>query len=169
MGIKRERKKRNSLIKLMAIKVKKMKKYFISILILLFAASCNSKMQTAFNKEFIHAGTAYSKAVVVNSGNVRTVYVAGLTGDGADFEAQTRSAFNNIKIELEAAGATLKDIVKMNTYIVEIKNDRVDIFRAVRKEILGEKEMPASTIVGISALASKEKLIEIEAVAVIKK
>ena len=146
-----------------------MKQYFIGILILLFAASCNMKTKTVFQKEFIHAGTAYSKAVVVSSDNVKTIYVAGLTGDGADFETQTRSAFINIKLELEASGATLKDIVKMNTYIVDLKNERVDIFRAVRKEILGEKDMPASTIVGISALASKDKLIEIEAVAVIKK
>ena len=146
-----------------------MKKIFPGILLLLITASCNSKMNTVFSKEFVHAGTAYSKSVVISSGNVKTIYVAGLTGDGADFEAQTRSAFNNIKTELETSGAMLKDIVKMNTYIVDLKNERVDIFRAVRKEILGEKEMPASTIVGISALASKEKLIEIEAVAVINK
>jgi enamine deaminase RidA (YjgF/YER057c/UK114 family) len=136
--------------------------------LILLLSACSNKIQTHIQKEFLHAGSGYSKAVVVTNGNTKTIYVAGLTGEGEDFETQTRATFNNIKTELESAGANLKDIVKMNTYIVNYKPDLIDIFRKVRKEILGEKEMPASTVVGVPALAAKDKLIEIEAIAVIE-
>ena len=145
-----------------------MKRLVIISLTLLCLSSCNNKLQSNFSKKFQHAGPGYSKAVVVTNGNTKTIYVAGLTGDGEDFETQARATFNNIKIELEDAGATLKDVVKMNTYIVNYKPELVDIFRKVRKEIMGEKEMPSSTVVGVPALAAKDKMIEIEAIAIIE-
>jgi enamine deaminase RidA (YjgF/YER057c/UK114 family) len=143
-----------------------MKKQFIGLLFLLILVSCNSKLQIGLTKEFIHPGPGYSKAVIVTNGNVKTIYVAGLTGDGNDLEAQTRSAFANIKTELEAAGAAFKDIVKTNTYIVNSNPEKVALFRSIRKETLGEKEMPASTLLGVPVLASPDKLIEIEVIAV---
>ncbi|MCX6210742.1 MAG: RidA family protein [Bacteroidetes bacterium] len=140
----------------------------IMLLTIILLSSCSNKVQTHIQKEFLHAGPGYSRAVVITNGNTKTIYVAGLTGDGEDFETQTRATFNNIKTELEGAGATLKDVVKMNTYIVNYKPELIDIFRKVRKEIMGEKEMPASTVVGVPALAAKDKMIEIEAIAIIE-
>ena len=145
-----------------------MKKILSSSVLILLMSACSNKIQTHIQKEYLHAGAVYSKAVVITNGNTKTIYVAGLTGDGEDFEAQTRATFNNIKTELEGAGATLKDVVKMNTYIVNYKPELIDIFRKVRKEIMGEKEMPASTVVGVPALAAKDKMIEIEAIAIIE-
>jgi enamine deaminase RidA (YjgF/YER057c/UK114 family) len=145
-----------------------MKKILSSSVLILLMSACSNKIQTHIQKEYLHAGAGYSKAVVITNGNTKTIYVAGLTGDGEDFEAQTRATFNNIKTELEGAGATLKDVVKINTYIVNYKPELIDIFRKVRKEIMGEKEMPASTVVGVPALAAKDKMIEIEAIAIIE-
>lgn len=145
-----------------------MKQQFTGLIFLMILASCSNKFQSGLTKEFIHAGPGFSKAVTVTNGNVKTIYVAGLTGEGIDLEAQTRAVFANIKTELETAGAGFKDVVKMNTYIVAYKPEYIDIFRRVRKELLGEKDMPASTVVGIQALAAKDKLIEIEAIAVVQ-
>ncbi len=145
-----------------------MKKLLSGFGIILLLNGCNNKIHSHIQKEFLHAGPGYSKAVVISNGNTKTIYVAGLTGDGEDFEAQTRATFNNIKTELESAGATFKDVVKMNTYIVNYKPELIDIFRRIRKEIMGEKEMPASTVVGVPALAAKDKMIEIEAIAIIE-
>ena len=130
---------------------------------------CVSKISNTVAKQFIHAGPGYSKAVVVTTGKTVTIYIAGLTGDGTDLETQTRSTFQNIITELEATGATLKDVIKMNTYIVNYKTSDIEVFRKVRKEIMGEMDMPASTVVGVQALAAANKLIEIEAIAVIHK
>lgn len=146
-----------------------MKQQFTALIFLMMFASCSNKLQTGLTKNFIHAGPGYSKAVAIANGNVKTIYVSGLTGEGVDLEAQTRSTFANVKIELEAAGATFKDVVKMNTYIVNCNPGKVAIFRSIRKEILGENEMPASTLLGVPVLASPDKLIEIEVIAVIEK
>lgn len=145
-----------------------MRTQYLSILALLVAMSCNNKMQQTATKEFVHGTATYSKSVVVNDGHVKTIYIAGLTGDGADLEAQTRSAWSNIKTELDAAGATFKDIVKTNIYIVNCTPDKVTLFRSIRKEYLGDRDMPASTLLGVPTLAATHKLVEIEAVAVIQ-
>ena len=137
------------------------------ILAITLFSACANKITNTATKEFIHGNGHFSKAVTVSANNVKTIYISGLTGDGDNLEAQTRSTFANIKIELEAAGASLKDIVKINTYIVNYKPEDIEVFRKVRKEILGEKDMPASTVVGVQALAVTDKTIEIEVIAVL--
>lgn len=151
----------------MAIKNETMKKLATILIGCTMISACSHKVAMAPSKTFIHAGPGYSKAVVIISSGIKTIYIAGLTGDGNDLEAQTKATLANIKTELEAAGAGLKDIVKMNTYIVNYQPESLEIFRKIRKEILGESNMPASTVVGVQALAAKDKLIEIEAVAVV--
>ena len=63
-----------------------------------------------------------------------------------------------------AGGGTMANIVKVNTYVTDIRH-RAD-YAAIREEFFGKK-MPASTMVGVAALAQPEFLIEIEAVAVL--
>ena len=151
-----------------AIKSYKMRQVITGLVLFILTASCNNKVQQALSKEFIDAGPNFSKAVSIRTGNVKTIYVTGLTGEGADFELQTRSTFENIRVVLEKAGAGLKDIVKTNIYIPNYTPANMDIFREIRKEILGGKDMPASTVIGVSVLAAKDKLMEIEAVAVVQ-
>ena len=68
--------------------------------------------------------TGYSHIAKVNKGTL--VYMAGqvsadasgkLVGEG-DLGAQSEQVFKNLKLALEAAGATMADVVKMNTYLV---------------------------------------------------
>ena len=81
-----------------------------------------------------------------------------------DFPAQARVVFRAIKAQVEAGGGTLASIVKMNTYLTDIRY-RGDLI-PVREEFFGKK-MPASTLVEVSALAHPDWLIEVEAIAVI--
>jgi enamine deaminase RidA (YjgF/YER057c/UK114 family) len=139
----------------------------IGIIVLIgFACSPIQNLQSV-KTTFIHPVTGFSKTVTVTAKGITTIYVSGLTAEGADFDTQTRTVFNNIKLELETVGANFKDVVKMNTYIVNINPTIVNVFRGIRKEMLGDTDMPASTIIGIPALAAKDRLIEIEAIAVI--
>ena len=78
-----------------------------------------------------------------------------------------RSAIGKLKVLLENLGGSTRDIVKMNTYIVGYDEAQLESFRKVRKELLGDEKMPASTLVGVQALAKKDWFIEIDAVAVI--
>ena len=120
-------------------------------------------------KEYIEPNEGFSQTVVVKTGNFKTLYISGQIGDGANLEAQTITTFQNLEKQLTNCNATFKDVVKMNTYIVNF-NPEVDlpIFRKVRKEFLGNENYPASTLVGVQSLGRKEWLIEIEAIAVVE-
>lgn len=120
-------------------------------------------------KEYIEPNEGFSQTVVVKTGNFKTLYISGQIGDGADLEAQTITTFQNLEIQLTNCNATFKDVVKMNTYIVNF-NPEVDlpIFRKVRKQFLGNENYPASTLVGVESLGRKEWLIEIEAIVVVE-
>ena len=120
-------------------------------------------------KEYIEPNEGFSQTVVVKTGNFKTLYISGQIGDGDDLEAQTIATFQNLEKQLQNCNATFKDVVKMNTYIVNF-NPEIDlpIFRKVRKEFLGTENYPASTLVGVESLGRQEWLIEIEAIAVIE-
>ena len=135
-----------------------------------FSTSCTTKkdQQPVLSKEFINPASGYSQVVSVTTGNVKTLYISGQIGEGDGLEAQMRSVLANLEKQLAEGGATFKDIVKMNTYIVDYKPSDLGIFRGVRKEIMGDKDMPASTLVGVSSLALEKWLIEMEAVAVVE-
>lgn len=120
-------------------------------------------------KEYLEPNEGFSQTVVVKTGNFKTLYISGQIGDGADLEAQTITTFQNLEKQLTNCNATFKDVVKMNTYIVNF-NPEVDlpIFRKVRKQFLGNENYPASTLVGVESLGRKEWLIEIEAIAIVE-
>jgi enamine deaminase RidA (YjgF/YER057c/UK114 family) len=124
-----------------------------------------------FSPASLLAPAGYSHAVKVDGG---LVYVAGqvssdssgkLVGEG-DFEAQVEQVFNNLRLALEAAGAKMRDIVKMNIYLVaEVSQDDVPKLRAIRDRHVDTAKPPASTLVFVSRLARPGWLVEIEAVA----
>lgn len=120
-------------------------------------------------KEYMEPNEGFTQTVVVKTGNFQTLYISGQIGDGLDLESQTITTFQNLEKQLSSCNATFKDVVKMNTYIVNF-NPKVDlpIFRKVRKEFLGTENYPASTLVGVESLGRKEWLIEIEAIAVVE-
>ena len=114
---------------------------------------------------------AYSQAVKV-SGAQTILYIAGQVayddkGNPAypgDIKAQARAAYQSLKAQVEAGGGTMDNIVKINTYLTDIRH-RADVV-PIREEFLGKKQ-PPSTLVAVTALAFPEWLIEIEAIAVL--
>ena len=115
----------------------------------------------------------YSHTVVASGG--RTVYIAGqvptdaegkLVG-GNDLGEQTAQAMKNVGIALAAGGASYENIVKLTTYVVNYKPEHRAIIGKARGAHFTKGPPPASTLVGESALAMPEWLVEIEAIAVI--
>ena len=126
----------------------------------------------AINPEGLAAPVGpYSHVVTVPPGG-RLVYCAGavaLGPDGkvvaeGDIVGQTRQVMENLRLALEAAGATFDDVVKVTNYVVDVNDWRKVL--PVRAEYLREP-FPASSFVEVSALMFPELLIEIEAVAVV--
>jgi enamine deaminase RidA (YjgF/YER057c/UK114 family) len=111
--------------------------------------------------------------VVAASGR-RTIYTAGqvsidergaLVGAG-DLAAQTAQAMKNVGLALAAAGASYADIVKITTYVVNYAPECRVIIGKARAPFFVNRTPPASTLVGVAALALPEWLVEIEAIAV---
>jgi enamine deaminase RidA (YjgF/YER057c/UK114 family) len=108
---------------------------------------------------------------VVDVEGKKTIFVSGQharspSGDvvgAGDMRAQLRQVGENIKAALAAAGATLADIVKTNTYVTDIEEffKHVD----VRMEYFGA--LPTSTTVEVRKLAHPDLVVEVEAIAVI--
>jgi enamine deaminase RidA (YjgF/YER057c/UK114 family) len=125
------------------------------------------------NPDSMHRPTGYTHVVRARGGT--TIYIAGqvaLDAGGVvvapgDLGGQTRQVFLNLQTALAAADAGFQDIVKLNTYIVDYRPELRDVYRAVRNEFL-PADPPASTLVGVQALAQPEFLIEVEAIAVIE-
>ena len=127
---------------------------------------------THLNPEGMHRNPAFSQAVMVE-GAARTIYVGGqkaVSADGwlvgvGDLAAQTEQVFTNLETVLEAAGATLHDIVKWTIYFVHGQ----DIMLAVgvfQRRWGTSARPPAISGVGVAGLANPDFLVEIEAIAV---
>ena len=90
---------------------------------------------------------------------------SGKVVGGDDPAAQTRQVFRNMKLVLDAAGASIADILKVTVFLLDI-NDRAKI-NPVRQEFFGAAR-PASTLIGVSELAIPGMKVEIEAVVGLK-
>jgi enamine deaminase RidA (YjgF/YER057c/UK114 family) len=88
----------------------------------------------------------------------------GQPGHPGDFTAQARATYSALKAQVEAGGGTLSNIVKLTTFLVDIRH-RTEL-ASIREEFFGKKA-PASTLVGVTALAQPGWLIEVEAIAII--
>jgi len=106
---------------------------------------------------------------VVTSAPGKMIFVSGRGGaahDGtmpADFRTQAKNTFEDLKRCLALAGATFKDVVKINYYVTDLAN--TNELRSVRAEYLDMQHPPAATLV--QAGLGGNALLEIEAVAMI--
>jgi len=105
------------------------------------------------------------KKILYISGQVSTNQKGETVGAG-DLETQARQVYANLGAILKSQGASFKDVVKLNTYSTQ--PSKLDVVRKVRKEFVGTENPPASTFIGVTALADPAYLIEVEAVAVLK-
>jgi 2-iminobutanoate/2-iminopropanoate deaminase len=101
--------------------------------------------------------------IVCCSGAVSLAADGSIVGEG-DIVAQTRQTLENLRLSLEAAGATFDDVVKINSYVTDFS--LFPQIAPVRAEYLKEP-YPASTTVEVSALIFPELMIEIEAIAIV--
>ena len=111
------------------------------------------------------ANPAFSPGVRVGE----LLFVSGQIAQGADGQlvggndcaAQTRQVMARIRAIVEAAGATMQDVVKITTFLVNL--DDYPGFSQVRSETFPENP-PASSTVVVAALVRPEFLVEVEAV-----
>lgn len=115
--------------------------------------------------------TGYTPVVVARPGKI--IYIAGqvaqdkagnLVGAG-DMRAQAQQVFENLNAALADAGATFKNVVKLNYYVLDAT--QLPAVREVRNRFVDAAEPPASTAVEVKGLFREGYLIEVEAVAIV--
>ena len=114
--------------------------------------------------------------VVTVTGPGKMIFLAGVgaeneNGKGGDilhkgdFTAQCKYAFDKIKRALEKNGAGLSDIVKMVSYITDVRYQ--PDFGKCRQEVFGTTPMPAHTLLTISQLAWPGMMVEVDVTAMV--
>jgi reactive intermediate/imine deaminase len=102
-----------------------------------------------------------ARSIVFVSGQAPIAADGGLVGVD-DFEAQVRQVFENLRTVVEEAGASLDAIVKLTVYLTDM--GRLRDYTRIKGEFFAGAQ-PASTALGVTALARPEMLVEVEAIA----
>jgi enamine deaminase RidA (YjgF/YER057c/UK114 family) len=130
-----------------------------------------------FNPEGMAKPTAgYSQVAEVTEGKI--VYIAGqvaldksgnLVGKD-DFRAQAQQVFENLKSAVEGAGGDFGDVVKLNYYCPgSVPPEQIGAVQEIRDRYVNTASPPTGTFVFVQRLVRPEWLLEVEAVAVVKK
>ena len=117
------------------------------------------------NPAFSQVVVAVGTRMIHTAGQVSIDERGVLVGPG-DYAEQTAQVMRNVGLALAAAGASYADIVKITTYVVNYKPELRAVIGKARAPFFADRTPPASTLVGVTALALPEWLVEIEAVAV---
>jgi 2-iminobutanoate/2-iminopropanoate deaminase len=127
------------------------------------------------NPDSLFQSLPYGFSQIVVASGKRMVFISGQTAwderknivGGDSVLEQARQAFRNLEKAMEAAGGTLKDIVALRIYVVDYQAECGTAVGTALREVFSSKNPPATTWIGVSALADPEFLIEIEATAVL--
>ena len=116
----------------------------------------------------------YANGIFTTDGHL---YIGGQIGWNAqqqfesdDFILQMRQTLQNIVAVLNAAGASVEDIVRLTWYVIDKREylaRQAEVGKAYR-DIMG-RHFPAMTMVVVSGLVEDRALLEIEATAVISR
>ena len=72
-----------------------------------------------------------------------------------DIEAQTRSVMHNVKVILEAAGASWQDLVDVTVYLTDMQRDFATVNKLWQEYFPDSQTQPCRTTVEITALPTR--------------
>ena len=119
----------------------------------------------------------FSEAVTItNMGKGKFIFLAGVGAEDENgprgnirhhgsFLEQCRYAYDKVKRVLAHHGASLRDVVKITTYVTDLRY-RLTLGQCV-KDTWGDVVFPTNTLIGVAALAFPEMIIEVDATAII--
>lgn len=116
---------------------------------------------------YSHGMVAAGGEIVVVAGQVAADRAGKLVGSG-DAAAQTKQAFENVRAVLEAAGSSMREVIRFQTFLTHATD--IEAFMKARQEVFPryfpDGVYPPNTILVVSRLVLPELLVEIEAMAV---
>ncbi|HVB78036.1 MAG TPA: Rid family hydrolase [Candidatus Nitrosotalea sp.] len=125
------------------------------------------------NPDGIWKPAIYTQVITTRGGT--TVHIAGQTAydeNGqvvapGDLAAQIDKALSNVQVALRAAGADWTDVVKMVSYVVDYEPSHRALLAEVRNRYFTSPP-PATTLIGVQALAMPGLMYEVDVTAVIE-
>ena len=152
----------------------------LSFALTLVSAQSQAQQGAIKIEKFTHSAWTkgiFSEAVTVTGiGNAKFVYLAGVGAEdenGArgdirhhgNFLEQCKYSYDKVKRVLAHHGATLADVVKVTTYITDLRH-RLTLGKCVG-ETWGGVTFPTNTLMGVAALAFPEMIIEVDVTAIV--
>lgn len=132
-------------------------------------ATAEAQVIQRINPPGLSKPTTYTH--IVRAG--KTLYIAGQVGADAQGKVagpgmveQLEQVLKNLQTALKSQGADFSHVTKITIYVTDVEAFRSPEAAAVRARYFGANA-PASTLVGITRLASLEFKVEIEATAVL--
>jgi 2-iminobutanoate/2-iminopropanoate deaminase len=148
---------------------------------LMFSGAANAQNAVGFSKKNYNysewAKGRFSEAVTVTfAGPARMIFLAGVGAEDEngkpgdikykdDFTAQCKYAYDKIKRALEKNGAGLNDVVKIVSYVTDMRYQAE--YGKCRSEVFGNIPPPAHTLLNIVQLAWPGMLLEVDATAMV--
>jgi len=152
----------------------------LSFALTLVSAQSQAQQGAIKIEKFTHSAWTkgiFSEAVTVTGiGNAKFVYLAGVGAEDengvrgdirhhGNFLEQCKYSYDKVKRVLAHHGATLADVVKVTTYITDLRH-RLTLGKCVG-ETWGGVTFPTNTLIGVAALAFPEMIIEVDVTAIV--
>jgi enamine deaminase RidA (YjgF/YER057c/UK114 family) len=137
------------------------------LLLTVVLATPAKKMTKQFLNLDGHKPPGYTHVVTSPPGKM--IFISGRGGaadDGTmppDFGAQAKNTFEDLKRCLALAGASFKDVVKINYFVTDLS--KTTELRQIRAQYLNMEHPPAATLVQAGLGGSSQ--VEIEAIAIV--
>lgn len=134
-----------------------------------------AKKREYINPKTLYSGVDYGFSQAVATQGKKTIYLSGQvawdlaqkTVGVGNLAIQTRKALENLRLALEAAGATPKDVVQIEAFVANYQPKDADTVATAVRTFFPPEALPTSTLIGVQSLAFPDLLIEVKAIAVV--
>jgi enamine deaminase RidA (YjgF/YER057c/UK114 family) len=117
--------------------------------------------------EYAYAATAPAGARLIFLAGSCPIDAEGRTVAVGDVAEQTRQCIRNLQTALNAAGASLEDVISTRILVATSEQGDLGAAWAVVRDTFGDHDVP-STLLGVTVLGYDDQLVEIEAVAAVQ-
>jgi 2-iminobutanoate/2-iminopropanoate deaminase len=141
------------------------------------SSAARIEQKKEFTKENFNYGRwtkgRFSEAVTV-TGPAKMIFLAGIGSEHeqtgkimypGDFVGQCRYAYRKLKKVLARNGASMNDVVKQVTYVIDARHQK--LAGECRRQAYGSAPLPAHTFLNVSQLAWPDMLVEIDVIAMV--
>jgi len=116
--------------------------------------------------EYAYAATAPAGARMIFLAGACPLNEDGSTAAVGDFRGQAANAFENMRVALADAGASVEDVLSTRVLVATTRQEDLVAAWEVVRDSFGEHDVP-STLIGVTVLGYADQLVELEAVAAV--